>query len=403
MRVITEMGKLAVSLALLPATPAVAFDGDFAINQPNFTRVNFVDIKSYEFGPWLDDQWRGVDNGWRITAGSMDYSHLYENTELRLSKPISEVFIIGMELEQERFYDLKPNNSPMVQLQWRPYQDYGISLIGTPVYDKRYGDLGLAFHLGSERLRKARISMLATDVYYNSKNSVDDSYYDEKPHQYRVEAIYEVSPWLTVELDALSDRALQWRHPADGLTFSYQAHDYNLNLIYTLSAEQSVRLRLRDYALDKSRVSASEVAAQDIDYHSLDLFWLKVLQSGRRLSLGIRYDDYEDALRDVLASARDRDYSLTTTDYYAIIRDHWNTNLDAEYALYMGDSVLRSDYLQPGAINLNDSGWDYKFRFTLDYSSDDQRSTWRGHVNLNLDNLADHPWDGGGMSYQVLF
>ncbi len=140
---------LLVPLGLtMTISPVLAFDNDFEINDINLDQENFLDIKAHRYRKSLEYLWFDNTSGWRINIASLDSDLAFVQTELKLQNELSEYVNIRLEVEQEVFYADKEFPLPTAEAEIYPWAgNFGISLLGTPAYEKREMDLGIALIL----------------------------------------------------------------------------------------------------------------------------------------------------------------------------------------------------------------------------------------------------------------
>ena len=156
----------------LSISPVLAFDNDFEINDINLDEENFIDIKAHRFRKSLEYQWFDNITAWRITGASLDSDLTFLQTELKLQHELSEFVNVRLEIEQEVFYADKEFPLPTTEVEFYPWAgNLGFSLLGTPAYEKREMDLGIALIWGRRPWNYTRFEYLDVDALYNQKNS----------------------------------------------------------------------------------------------------------------------------------------------------------------------------------------------------------------------------------------
>jgi len=121
------------------------FDGDIAINEPNFHTENFLDFKAYEFRKSVQEEWYTVENGWRVAGGSLGIDLAFVDSEIRLQKDLSDTLSVRLQHEHDVYYARKPVRDPLMEIAIRPWHKaIELSFLGTATFDKRQADLGFA-------------------------------------------------------------------------------------------------------------------------------------------------------------------------------------------------------------------------------------------------------------------
>ncbi len=389
-------------------TPAWGFDGDREINLPDFKKENFLDIKSYQFRPELDDEWTETKNGWRITSGSIDLDFLYLFTELRMSQPVTDRMEVSYRLRKEEFYAVKPLRQ-WIEVQFQVHDPYYFSLFGFPAYDKRNGSLGAAVTIGQRPWNYLRLSRLEQGVYYNDKNFEEDRF-EIEPVEDEIEGAYRFGEKWRVRFYLLLDRALEQFFPDEQLTFKAKGEDASFSVDHQLSEKQRISFRYRGFDFRKSRRSPiadpeelRNNRRQNLQFVSIDIFWMRPLLSKFTMTAGTRLDVFRNRFRETDNPRDSNDYQFQTWQIYAIVVQPWNEILNMDYGLYVGDARETRDYITGERDDADEQNVEAKLRISWEFYN------LRNHGHLfftttwNADDLLNDFWDGGQMSYQTRF
>jgi hypothetical protein len=219
-----------ISLGLfLVIQPALAFDDDFEINDINLKTENFLDIKAHRYRKSLEYQWFDSTSGWRINAASLATDLTFVQTELKLQSELSEYVDIRLSVEQEVFYADKDFPLPTAEAVIYPWAgNLGFSLLGTPAYEKREMDLGVAVIWGRRPWNYTRFEYLEVDRYYNEKNITDNTFYSEEPIAMKLEGAYLFGDHYKMRFTISRDEPLELIDPDDNGIFKHEASDYFL-------------------------------------------------------------------------------------------------------------------------------------------------------------------------------
>jgi len=349
----------------LPISPLLAFDNDAEISQIDLSQENFLDIKAHRFRKSLEYQWFDNTTAWRITGASLNSDLTFLQTQLKLQHALSEYVNVRLEVEQEVFYADKEFPLPTVEVEYYPWAgDLGFSLLGTPTYEKSNVDLGLAVIWGRRNWNYTRFEYVEVDSLYNQKNVSDNSFYSEESKALKLEGAYQFGAGYKLRFSISRDTPLELIDPDNNAIFNHQASDYFL---------------LFDYEL------------------------LKGMGKQYELRVGSQYDYITNDTRDLVTSSNNLDYSMATLQVYTTAYHPFNEHMAWDLGLYIGQVEEQQNFLQDSSKDsLNDSV-EAKFRMGFEYSSTDGRSSIQFNLSLNLDDLIDHPTDGGGISFQSVF
>ena len=105
---------------------------------------------------------------------------------------------------------------------------------------------------------------------------------------------------------------------------------------------------------------------------------------------------------DITSPGQQFDFTFSALQIYSAYYHNYSPNSAWDLVLYIGDVKLRRDYLQVGHCDWQYDSIEAKLRTSWEYPSLEGKGTIIIHFGFNLDNLRDDPWDGGGISYQVV-
>lgn len=390
-------------LSSLSVLSAQAYDDDDSINQPDFRAENFLDIKAYEFRKRVEEEWHAASSGWRMAGGSLATDLSYIDSEIRLSRDLSETFSIRLRHDHQAYYVKKPTQHPLLELAVRPWRsEFEFSLLGTAAYDKRQSDLGFAVSYGDQQKDFLRVHWLSVDHYYDSKNYLDDGYYQRQPETVGVQAARRLGQWQ-LRLSAQSDADLKRVTPAKSETFQHQGDSLELMLDYHYAKNSLLGFSYRSWQMDKALTTSSTNHSQAMSHYVFDLYWLRPYRWLEELTLGMRLDQFTNELRDLNNSTQDYNYSFDTVQLYAMAQHTYSQHAAWGVGIYLGSVKENKDYLLDTGDGNAGSDSQGKLRTSWEYFSQDKRDRFSVHLTFNLDDLRDDPGDGAGLSYQGLF
>lgn len=379
------------------------FDDDIAINEPNFKAENFLDYKAYEFRKSVQEEWYTVENGWRMAGGSLSADFAFVDSEIRLQKDLSETLSVRLQHEHDVYYARKPVKDPLVDIAIRPWHKaIELSFLGTAAFDKRQADLGFAVTLGERKANYLRFAWLNADNYYNEKNRFDASYYAQKPRTLSLQSAYRYDRWQ-LRLAAESDRPLTLVMPDTSSEFQYKNKKLELILDYHYANDALMGMTYRGWTTDKALAEAVDNRTQTLSHYLIDLYWLRPIRRNDELTVGFRFDRFNNRVRDLNNANRDYDYRFDTWQVYGLLNHNYSAHAGWGLGLYIGHTEETKDFLSITTDNNADSELQGKLRTSWEYRSLDNRDRLTFHFTFNLDDLIADPGDGGGVSYQSLF
>lgn len=399
--------KLVLLIVMLVGTnsASLAFDEEREITDVHLFDETFLDISSNAFRKSLNLVWFDTLSGWRMGGGSTNADRLFLQTHLKVNHQMSDKFYFGFDMEQDDFYTDNPLQPLLLFADVYPFSstDIGFSFLGTASVDKKESDLGFALTFGRRPTNYVRISWLSTDHYFNEKNDEDDSYYAESGSTIMLQSSYNLTDRWDLHVD--------WRRytPSDFVFddqishFKYESYDYKTTVIYHFNEHRFAGLDLRAMNDMRSLVEPANDEEQDIDYSLVELYWVDGVSQKYELTIGVRYDDFEETYRDRLDQANDYDFRYWTAQVYSALYHDFTTHQAWDLGLYIGWSERNKIYLTSSNPDDLNEGVEAKLRTSWEYHSADKTSRLLFSISFNLDDLIDDPTDGGGIYFQSKF
>lgn len=385
---------------------AHAFDDDTSISDVHLKDESFLDINAHQFRKSLELKWLDTMNGWRAAGGSVSTDRLYFQNEIQLYRQLSSAVGFGMQLKQEVFYARKPAPLPLVSLDIYPSdtKDIGISVIGTPAYDKRQSDIGYAITFGRRPTNYLRLSWLKVDKFYNNKNEFDSSYYEEYGETWILEGNYRPGKSWNIYYDLKKDTPLDFVFDNQTSRFLHESYDYKVYLTYQMPANHTAGIIFRTMNVNKRIEETSSDTGQKIDYRLLDIFWIDSNPGGNReFTLGFRFDKFKENLQDNINLNNSFDFELTTWQAYSCLNKAYTLHQSWDMGLYLAWSERSRQYETISTNSFDNSGIQSKLRTSWQYHSSDKTSILLVSMSFNLDDLINDPGDGGGIYFQSRF
>jgi len=403
MRIFLPALLFAPGLILL-ISPAQAFDNNSKINDINMNEENFLDIKAHRFRKSREYQWFDYLSVWRITSASLDGDLAFVQNELKLQSELSEYVNVRLEFDQEIFYADKEFPPPTTEIEIYPWAgNLGFSLIGTPAYEKREMDFGIAVIWGRRPWNYTRFEYLDVDALYNEKNASDNTFYSKEPTAMKLNGNYEFGEYYKLRFSISRGQPLELVDPDNNGLFKHKASDYYLLFDYLPVPDTVIGITINGFTLDKDSSQAGQNQQQTTDYISADVYWVKGLGKLYELRLGTQYDNITNDIRDFITTSNNIDYFMNTLQVYATAYHPFNEHMAWDLGFYIGQAEEKQNYLQDNNRDTLNDDIEAKFRMGFEYSSSDGRSSLQFNLSLNVDNLFKDPGDGGGVSYQSVF
>jgi hypothetical protein len=378
------------------------------IDNINLNEENFLDIKAHRFRKSLEYQWYDNISAWRITGASLDGDLTFVQNELKLQSELSQYVNVRLEIMQRVFYAEEEFPLPTAEVEIYPWAgNLGFSLLGTPAYEKREMDLGVAVIWGRRPWNYTRIEYLDVDRLYNEKNKTDNTFYSREPIAIKLEGAYQFggqsNKKYKLRFSLSRDKPLELVDPDDNGIFKHEANNYYLLFDYQPTPDAVIGMTLNGFTLDKTSAQTGQDQQQETDYISADIYWVRGLGKLYEFRVGTQYDHIRNEIRDFINSSNELDYFMKTIQFYTTAYHPFNEHMAWDVGLYAGSVKERRDYLQGKDRDESIDGIEAKMRLGFEYSSSDGRNSLQFNMSLNLDNLINDPTDGGAITFQSVF
>ena len=395
---------LTVLLVLINST-CLAFEEEKDIDDITLFDETFLDINADDFRKSQDLAWLDSLSGWRMGGGSTATDYLFLQTDLKLNHQLSDSLYFGLDLNQYDFYTSNPLEAPLIFVDVYPFKavDIGFSFIGTAAVDKRQADLGFAFTVGRRPRNYVRFSWLSQDHYFNEKNSIDDAYYDEPGERMMLQGLYDFGKHWEISFDFEKETPSKYVFDDQVTHFNNEFGNYLTSVIYHINAHAFSGIDIHTMNRDKTLSDATRNETQEVDYFMVDVYWVNGVDQEYELTVGVRYDDFEEAFRDRVNQARDYNFQLWTAQAYSSVYHSYSVHQAWDMGLYLGWSERDKIYLTSSNADDLNEGVQAKLRGSWEYHSADKKSQLDFSISLNLDDLFSDPGDGGGINFQTLF
>lgn len=395
---------LFIPCLLLSVSSALAFDNDFEINDINLNEENFLDIKAHRFRKSLDYAWYDSTSGWRFTGASLDEDLAFTQFELKLQKELSDYVNIRLTSAQQVFYADKDFAIPTAEIEIYPWAgNFGFSFLGTPGYEKRDIDLGVALIWGRRPWNYIRFEYLDVDSLYNQKNVMDNTYYSEEPYTMKLEGAYQFAGHYKLRFAVSHDTPLEFVDPDNNGLFNYEGDDYYLLFDYQPEPDSVIGITVNGFTMDKSRSETGENQQQVTDYISTDIYWIQGMGKKYEIRLGTQYDYITNDIRDFIDNSNDLAYHMDTLQVYSTVYHRFTEHMAWDLGLHVGMVEEKQNYLNDDSRDTLNDGVEAKLRMGFEYASADGRNMLQINISLNADDIINDPGDGGGISFQSVF
>jgi len=388
----------------LNISSALAMSDAYEINDINLNEENFLDIKAHRFRKSLEYQWYDNLSVWRITSASLDGDLAFVQNELKLQSELSEYVNVRLEIAQQVFYADEEFPLPMAEVEIYPWAgDLGFSLLGTPAYEKRDMDMGVAVIWGRRPWNYTRFEYLDVDALYNEKNAFDNSFYNRQPKVMTLNGNYQLGEHYKLRFSVSRDSPGELINPDNNGVFKREGSDYFLLFDYQPMPDSVIGITVTGFTLDKTSAQTGQDKQQATAYNSVDVYWVQGMSKSYELRFGSQYDYITNDIRDFITNNNDLDYSMKTLQVYGTVYHRFNEHMAWDFGLYVGQVEERQNYLSDSSRNTLNDSVEAKFRMGFEYSSADGRSSLQMNLSLNADDPINDPGDGGGISFQSVF
>jgi len=358
-------------------------------------------MKAYDFRWSLQQQWHDTENGFRISGGSIGPDRLAIESEIRLKHSLSNDVDVRVQLKEETFYDKKPLPHPLLEIALHPWLiPIELSVLGTAAYDKRQADLGAAISFGLRPQNYFRVIWLEQDYFYNSKNVFDESRYTQRPRVFQIHSDYWFNTQLHGQFSWQQSRPLTLLLTEEKQKFQQKSKQLHLGLSYHYQQNNIFAIAYHNFEIDKS-LEENEHQQQTITFNSLDIHWTRFFYFSYEVTVGSQLDIFSNQLRNITFPDQHFDDSFSTWQLYSTLYHSYSSHAAWDIGLYMGRVKKEKNYLQKDISDTQKNATETKLRTSWEYHSVNHNSSLIFHFSFNLDDLANDPGDGGGISFQM--
>lgn len=216
------MALLSVAWLWLGADSVWAlFRGDEAEGRDFNIGSNFF-INRWTYEPWMDTQIRFAEttNAFYGGGGSLTSDELYLVKLLKVEHPFTARLQFEANYERDRDFDSSYQRFT-TGLRYQFPTGWHVSLLGEPVSNKAFADIGMAAgYIGTRA--DWRLQVLLPNAWYKHKNQ-DDGQLDRVPNIQWDSTLQWGQNWQwTLELDL--DPARKWVNPRKGFDFTHEKY-----------------------------------------------------------------------------------------------------------------------------------------------------------------------------------
>jgi len=396
------LGILTIACLVGTSELCAYFDGNFDIQRhfvPN--KENLFDWKAYQLPLAWHRQWYTVKNGFQGTAGSFSQELFYSKHDIKLQADLHKNFSLLYSQEREESYKSEPIYQ---QIEARFGHRYFVSVLGFPMYEKKYENLGLAISYNeSYSMKHVKLTYLNQLATYNDKNVDDDRNevsddLNRTPMLFKFDTRYRLFKKLDLILDLQQELEAVLFDRADGLEKSYSGHNYRGTLLWDINDQWLCGLAFQRRAEARNHKPFDPVGAvildQQIDQYYLDLFGNVRFQADE-LTFGYLDSGFKNTI-DAADANQNYRMHLDSKQIYAKWQRNINHWMKWLYSLQIGTY----DYERTGKNSEN--GIKLKAGLGLIFYKTEMinflvLTTWAA------DSISDGQWDGGNMQLQIAF
>lgn len=398
-----------LGLLFLPCKKSFAqFTGNFEIERHYLDLENFLDWKAYQ--PPIDwrYEWSVSPNGLFASVGSISMYEFYYLNEIRFGFPIGSYTTFYFQQFEESFYSKEPVYQ---EVEFRFGKQYGISIIGNPPHDKKYGHQGYALSYGYRHTNNnIRVSLLDQYFLYNEKNAnteknSKDETYIQTPTLKRLQAQYywDNRIFLQVDVKQVTTAELEKEDPL--INRQFYSNSAKVTLDWKSSHEWLIGVML--FSNQEFREQTPETISQDLpdlkqnlSLNWLDFYYNSQLDETNKLTLGTLFSGFKN---EISSSLEEHDYicDLTTLQAYSIWQLRKSDWFHWRFSLQAGQAEIEKDYIGIDE-SLDEKNLEMKAGVGIIMQEEEN---YRLFINTtwDLDIFTTRQWDGGNIQLQKVF
>ena len=195
-------------------------DADAIDQESELNEETFNHIAAYQYSyPW-NLRWLVRQNGFRITAGSLDVNRFYYREEVKFYGGSWLRLKLDRQVQQDYTTHLEQNE---LQVEVYPLQWLYFAVLGQSDSFKKFGDLGGAMGIRFGALSFLEFYGISVDHYYNSKETITTDNYLTNPVTKGLKWVIFPHSSIFFKGHYELDSKLVWDRKSRGYTYDYEA------------------------------------------------------------------------------------------------------------------------------------------------------------------------------------
>lgn len=390
------------------STPISAqFNNSFKIEKHSLAEENFFDWKAYQQPVSWRYQWYTTKNGFNATIGSISQEQFFFDQELRFMTSLSSDIFVSYHQSREELY----RESPLYQeVRFRYGDEYGVSVIGFPAYEKKGNAVGYAFSYGHYYTYcYIKISRLMQNLMYNEKNQDDDKNdttdeYSRTPTVDQIEIQYRWDNGVLLKANLEKEYKTVLKATDGSEEKRYEGYNYDMTLDWFFDVNRMIGIQYRDDREDRKHLNtkgAQDITTDDqnLRFQYTDIYYFFRPDEKNELTLGYLSSLLKNQINSTTVSDA-YDFRLWSAQGYMFWQQYRTENSRMNYGLQGGRYALRKDNKK--VLEDDEKGIQLKFTIGIEFF-DLGRYRILGNSTWDLDTFLGKQWDGGNVQFQAYF
>ena len=351
------------------------------------------DRLTYSLPLQWDLDWRLMDQGYRMSLGSLSSKRFANLHEVKLSTQMNETVGFKFYLLEESDFDHQ-YSSYFLELSFRLNEDWSWSIFGAPATYKANDDIGVAVDYAPTAPFRARLFYNAVDFSRNQRSEGTDRFIDQ-PAAYGVLASQDLGSGWILQGAWRQEKPLSWKEPDTDRLYNFSRSHWQLRAERT--GHQSIDWYVQSYFTKKYEaqglLSTNSIAEQA--WTDRGGARLEAHLHAQRVNVGVHYEDR--MLRSHLGNVRFKDIVPYAWTYLPFRFDHllW-IGYEFTYHQGRGPVALRS------SIDKN-RAFEHRLNWVWEWKP--KRSVYlRLLATFDMDRLTrSDAWEGGAGQFMAEF
>lgn len=373
--------------------------------EDQFDSEEFMDYLAFRFPKDWEERWRDSWQGFRTTVGSLDCCHFRIDQELKLRLPVTSRVAFRYNLLQQEDQDLEEFHQ-FLEFETRAVGPFYASVWGEPHFNKEEHDAGFALTYRKSIRRFLRLSYLYVDFDFNKRTNSANRYVDF-PQTFRAEGEWHLPARWDLLFFFERDIPTLFNNAEEGLLYHYNRTQAKIDLRYDRFLKNILGgLLAYEHKREGEAFNTAELTVNDIDYQrnlwTVEGYYEREWGVWGKFTLGLQWIKRETDTEQPHSPQNENQFARTEWIPYLLYQKPWLSWLTPHLGYVFGNIARTREFPNNPASDFDSFEPEHKGIWMLEFHP---KESLRLILNANwdLDEIVNHPWDGGNAMLQATF